>query len=201
MAKSEDEKDLKQADIEEEAEAKEFADADQTQEEAKDKSEETQAESVEEPAVDPLADLQAALEKKDDELLRAQAEIQNIQSRNAREIQNIRKYDGQKLAEAILPVVDNLERALAVEVGDDDQVAQIHKGVEITLKTLKQALTTNGIQEVGQVGDDFDPNTMQGVQSVPAEGEIKADQVATVLQKGYVLQDRVIRPAMVAVAQ
>ncbi|GAP00223.1 nucleotide exchange factor GrpE [Fructobacillus ficulneus] len=194
MAKSKDEKDLKQteADITEETEAEDFAAADQ--------SEEGQA-PEEEVEVDPVAELKEALAAKDDELLRAQAEMQNIQTRNAREMQNVRKYDGQKLAEAILPVVDNLERALAVEVDGDAQVEQIHKGVEITLKTLKQALTTNGIQEVGQVGDDFDPATMQGVQSVPAEGEIKADQVAQVLQKGYVLQDRVIRPAMVAVAQ
>ncbi|MBS9338066.1 nucleotide exchange factor GrpE [Fructobacillus sp. M2-14] len=150
---------------------------------------------------DQVAELKEALEKKDDELLRAQAEIQNIQTRNAREIANIRKYDGQKLAESILPVVDNLERALAVETDGDDKVAQIHKGVEITLKTMKAALTEHGIEEVGKVGDDFDPNTMQGVQSVPAEGDVKADQVAAVLQKGYKLQDRVIRPAMVAVAQ
>ncbi|MCO0832503.1 nucleotide exchange factor GrpE [Fructobacillus sp. W13] len=150
---------------------------------------------------DPVAELKDALAKKDDELLRAQAEMQNIQTRNAREIANIRKYDGQKLAESILPVVDNLERALAVETDGDEKVAQIHKGVEITLKTMKAALTEHGIVEVGQVGDDFDPNTMQGVQSVPAEGDVKADQVAAVLQKGYMLQDRVIRPAMVAVAQ
>ncbi|GAP02615.1 molecular chaperone GrpE [Fructobacillus pseudoficulneus] len=196
MAKSKEEKDLKQADITEETEAEEVLD--DTEETA---TTEKAQEADQEVEADPTAALKDELAEKDDALLRAQAEIQNIQARNAREIQNIRKYDGQKLAEAILPVVDNLERALAVEVGDDDQVAQIHKGVEITLKTLKQALTTNGIQEVGQVGDDFDPNTMQGVQSVPAEGEIKADQVAQVLQKGYVLQDRVIRPAMVAVAQ
>ncbi|MBS9334614.1 nucleotide exchange factor GrpE [Fructobacillus sp. M1-13] len=151
--------------------------------------------------VDPMADLKQQLADKEDAVLRAQAEIQNIQTRNARELANIRKYDGQKLAEAILPVVDNLERALAVETDGNEQVAQIHKGVEITLKTLKSALDANGIKEVGQVGDEFDPNTMQGVQTVPVEGELKADQVANVLQKGYMLQDRVIRPAMVAVAQ
>ncbi|MBS9337192.1 nucleotide exchange factor GrpE [Fructobacillus parabroussonetiae] len=179
----------------------EIKDEEEAQDFAGENPEEVTSESTEAEEVDPLADMKQQLADKDDDLLRAQAEIQNIQTRNARELANIRKYDGQKLAEAILPVVDNLERALAVDVDGDDKVAQIHKGVEITLKTLKSALTANGIEEVGQVGDDFDPQTMQGVQTVPAEDDQKADQVANVLQKGYVLQDRVIRPAMVAVTQ
>ncbi|MDF7637062.1 nucleotide exchange factor GrpE [Leuconostocaceae bacterium ESL0958] len=160
--------------------------------------------STEEPAVEAdsaLAAAQEALQEKEDALLRAQAEIQNIQTRNARELANIRKYDGQKLAEAILPVVDNLERALAIESDGDAQVDQVQKGVAITLKTLKTALEQQGIQPVGQVGEAFDPNSMQGVQTVPATDDLAADQVAEVLQKGYLLHDRVIRPAMVVVAQ
>ncbi|MBS9336101.1 nucleotide exchange factor GrpE [Fructobacillus papyrifericola] len=192
MAKENQEEQVQEEEIQAEEEAQDFAG--ENPEGVKPEKEE----SVEK---DPVADMKQQLADKEDDLLRAQAEIQNIQTRNAREMANIRKYDGQKLAEAILPVVDNLERALAVEVDGDEQVAQIHKGVEITLKTLKSALTQNGIVEVGQVGDDFDPQTMQGVQTVPAEGKLKADQVASVLQKGYMLHDRVIRPAMVAVAQ
>ncbi|MFC4760429.1 nucleotide exchange factor GrpE [Fructobacillus durionis] len=192
MAKKNQEDQVEEQEIQEEEKAQDFAG------ENPEKKPEEKAEAKE---ADPMAELKQQLSDKDDALLRAQAEIQNIQTRNAREMANIRKYDGQKLAEAILPVVDNLERALAVDAEGDDKVAQIHKGVQITLKTLKSALTANGIQEVGQVGDDFDPQTMQGVQTVPAEGELKADQVAAVLQKGYMLQDRVIRPAMVAVAQ
>lgn len=192
MAKKNQEDKVEEQEIQEEEKAQDFAGENQ---EAKPE------EKAEEKEADPMAELKQQLSEKDDALLRAQAEIQNIQTRNAREMANIRKYDGQKLAEAILPVVDNLERALAVDAEGDEKVAQIHKGVQITLKTLKSALTANGIQEVGQVGDDFDPQTMQGVQTVPAEGELKADQVAAVLQKGYMLQDRVIRPAMVAVAQ
>ena len=192
MAKKNQEDKVEEQEIQEEEKAQDFA-GENPEAKPEEKAEEKEA--------DPMAELKQQLSEKDDALLRAQAEIQNIQTRNAREMANIRKYDGQKLAEAILPVVDNLERALAVDAEGDDKVAQIHKGVQITLKTLKSALTANGIQEVGQVGDDFDPQTMQGVQTVPAEGELKADQVAAVLQKGYMLQDRVIRPAMVAVAQ
>ncbi|MCK8638079.1 nucleotide exchange factor GrpE [Fructobacillus fructosus] len=192
MAKKDQEQQIDEQEILEEEKAQDFAG---------ENPEKVQEDSKQEDETNPLDELKKQLADKDDALLRAQAEIQNIQTRNAREMANVRKYDGQKLATAILPVVDNLERALAVDAGDDEKVAQVHKGVQITLKTLKAALTENGIVEVGQVGDDFDPQTMQGVQTVPAEGELKADQVASVLQKGYTLQDRVIRPAMVAVAQ
>ncbi|CAH1850299.1 nucleotide exchange factor GrpE [Convivina intestini] len=153
-------------------------------------------------ADDQIAQLEKQVGELEDQLLRSQAEVQNIQQRNAREISNIRKYDGQRLATAVVPVVDNLERALAVEDAEDEIALQIKKGVEMTLKTLRQALTDNGITETGKVGEEFDPNTMQGIQSVSADevDDVEADQVARVLQKGYLLHDRVIRPAMVVVA-
>ncbi|GMA70618.1 protein GrpE [Leuconostoc litchii] len=135
----------------------------------------------------------------EEKLLRSQAEIQNIQQRNAREMQNIRKYDGQKLASAVLPAVDNLERALQVEA-NDEVAKQIKTGVEMTLKTLTQALIDNGITSTGEVGEAFDPTKHQAIQSVDST-DVDSDQIAQVLQKGYVLQDRVIRPAMVAVAK
>ncbi|CAH1853550.1 nucleotide exchange factor GrpE [Convivina praedatoris] len=153
-------------------------------------------------ADDQIAQLEKQVGDLEDQLLRSQAEVQNIQQRNAREISNIRKYDGQRLATAVLPVVDNLERALAVEDAEDEIALQIKKGVEMTLKTLRQALVDNGITETGKVGEEFDPNTMQGIQNVSADevDDVEADQVARVLQKGYLLHDRVIRPAMVVVA-
>ena len=99
----------------------------------------------------------------------------------------------------MLPAVDNLERALAVEA-DDAVAKQIKTGVEMTLKTLTQALTDNGIAATGKVGDTFDPTKHQAIQSVDSD-EVEVDQIAQVLQKGYTLQDRVLRPAMVAVAK
>lgn len=146
--------------------------------------------------IDKLTEQVNNLEEK---LLRSQAEIQNIQQRNARELQNVRKYDGQKLASAVLPAVDNLERALQVEANDEVS-KQIKTGVEMTLKTLNQALTDNGITSTGEIGESFDPTKHQAIQSVESD-EVESDQIAQVLQKGYILQDRVIRPAMVAVAK
>lgn len=135
----------------------------------------------------------------EDQLLRSQAEIRNMQQRQAREIQNVRKYDGQKLASAVLPAVDNLERALLVE-SKDAVAQQIKTGVEMTLKTLVQALTDNGISATGEVGENFDPTKHQAIQSVSSD-KVDSDQIASVLQKGYILQDRILRPAMVAVAK
>lgn len=146
-----------------------------------------------------IADLEAKVAELEDKLLRSQAEIQNIQQRHAREVQNVRKYDGQKLAGAVLPAVDNLERALQVEA-DDAVTKQIKTGVEMTLKTLVQALADNGISATGEVGEVFDPTKHQAIQSVESE-DVASDEIAAVLQKGYMIQDRVLRPAMVAVAK
>ena len=154
---------------------------------------------VESSEASQIADLEAKVAELEDKLLRSQAEIQNIQQRHAREVQNVRKYDGQKLAGAVLPVVDNLERALQVEA-DDTVTKQIKTGVEMTLKTLVQALADNGISATGEVGEAFDPTKHQAIQSVASE-DVASDEIAAVLQKGYMIQDRVLRPAMVAVAK
>lgn len=154
---------------------------------------------VENSEASQIADLEAKVAELEDKLLRSQAEIQNIQQRHAREVQNVRKYDGQKLAGAVLPAVDNLERALQVEA-DDTVTKQIKTGVEMTLKTLVQALADNGISATGEVGEAFDPTKHQAIQSVASE-DVASDEIAAVLQKGYMIQDRVLRPAMVAVAK
>ena len=155
---------------------------------------ETTTESV----ADEIADLKQQLSDADDKFLRAQAEMQNMQTRLAKEQAQALKYANQKLGLAVLPALDNLERALQVEA-DDDASEQLKKGVEMVFGTLKQALSDNGIKEVGQVGETFDPNYAQAIQSVPADDEHPADTIASVMQKGYMLEDRVIRPAIVAV--
>ena len=129
--------------------------------------------------VDQISDLEAKVSEAEDKYLRAHAEMQNI-------------------AQSILPAVDNLERALQVEA-DDDSAQQIKTGVEMVYKTLISALEEHDVKAVGKAGEAFDPNFHQAIQSVPADDDHPADTIATVLQKGYVLADRVIRPAMVAV--
>ena len=133
-----------------------------------------------------------------DKYIRAQAEIVNMRRRNEKEQASLLKYDGQKLAKAILPALDNLERALTVEAEHSEQLL---KGVEMVQKDLLKALKENNIAEIEADGQKFDPNLHQAVQTVPADDDHPADTGVKVFQKGYILKDRVLRPAMVVVAQ
>jgi len=160
--------------------------------------------TTEQTAVDPrdqqIIDLKAQLGQKDDQLLRAQAEIANMQNRNKKEQAAMIKYDGQSLAKDVLPVLDNLERALATEA-DAEAAQQLKKGVEMVYGHLQTALKNHGVTEVPADGEKFDPNVHQAVQTVPVDDDHAADTVVQVLQKGYLLKDRTLRPAMVVVAQ
>lgn len=147
-----------------------------------------------------VEDLKAQVDEKDNQFLRAEAEIQNMTKRFNNERSQLAKYDGQSLATSILPVLDNLKRALEIEVSDDSG-KQLKKGIQMVHDHLEKALTDHGIKEVDALGKPFDPNTQQAVQTVPVSGDQKADTVVKVLQAGYVLKDRVLRPAMVVVAQ
>lgn len=147
-----------------------------------------------------VAELEVQLAEMEDKFLRSQAEIANMHTRFKKEQETMLKYEGTKLAKAIIPAVDNLERALEVPA-DGEAAEKIKTGVEMVLKTVIQALDDNDIKVVGVAGETFDPNFHQAIQTVPADDEHPADTIVMVLQKGYVLKDRVIRPAMVSVAQ
>lgn len=138
----------------------------------------------------------------EDKYLRAQAEIQNLQARFAKEQVNWRTYDGSRLAESLLPAIDNLERALQV-TADDEASKQLKTGVEMVYKSINAALEENNIQAFGEIGDRFDPNIHQAIQTVEItdDKKQKAETIAQVMQKGYKISDRTIRTAMVAVYQ
>ncbi|BDZ31037.1 nucleotide exchange factor GrpE [Lactiplantibacillus sp. WILCCON 0030] len=154
--------------------------------------------------VDPreaqIAALKQQLDQKDDQLLRTQAELVNMQNRFKKEQASIIKYDGQTLAKDVLPVLDNLERALAT-AATDETAKQLKKGVEMVYGHLQEALKKNSVTEVPADGEKFDPNVHQAVQTVPADKDHPAETVVQVLQKGYLFKDRTLRPAMVVVAQ
>lgn len=153
---------------------------------------------------DELSELEKVTAEKaalEDQYLRAQAEIANITKRNRSEREMLQKYRSQDLAKKLLSSIDNLERALATEV-TDDQGASLKKGVEMVLESLLNALKEEGIEEIPATkGTAYDPNVHHGVQTVPASEELPADTIVEVFQKGYKLHDRVLRPAMVIVAQ
>lgn len=147
-----------------------------------------------------IGQLQKQFDEAQDKYLRAEAEIQNMTARFKKEQAQLMKYDGQSLAKAILPVMDNLKRALAIEV-DDESGEQLKKGIQMVHDHLEEALTANSVIEIDALGQKFDPTLHQAVQSVAVQGDQKPDTVVQVLQAGYQLKDRVLRPAMVVVAQ
>lgn len=135
-----------------------------------------------------------------DQVYRLSAEISNIQKRNAKERQDAAKYRSQSLAQNLLTVIDNLERALAIEV-ESDQAQNLKKGVEMAYEGFLFALKEEGIEVIEAEGQPFDPMKHHAVQTVPAEEGQASDVVVQVFQKGYMLKDRVLRPAMVIVSQ
>lgn len=147
-----------------------------------------------------LASLQADLSAKEDQIMRLSAEIQNMHRRNQTERESASKYRSQNLAKGILPAIDNLERALELAQNDESS-QQLVKGIEMVHASLLQALAEEGIEVIDPKGETFDPNFHQSVSAVPAEEGQQAEEVVAVFQKGYVLKDRVLRPAMVTIAQ
>lgn len=136
----------------------------------------------------------------EDKYLRAEAEMANMQTRYKKEQEQLLKYQSQRLATAVLPVIDNLNRALEIEV-DDEASKNLKQGVEMVAKDLSKAFTDNEITKIESLGKKFDPTLHQAVKSVPAEDGQEPETIVEVFQDGYMLKDRVLRPAMVVVAQ
>ncbi|AMB93067.1 nucleotide exchange factor GrpE [Aerococcus christensenii] len=200
MAKT-DEKLKQEAVTEEKVEAKEEKE-DVLEETAECEEEKTslEEEGAEEPQEDELTQLEQALQEKEEQVLRLSAEIANIQRRHKTEVQNAAKYRSQSLATQMLSSIDNLERALAIEA-DDEASENMKRGIQMVLESMQHAFKEEGIEEINPKGEIFDPNFHQSVSSVPLEEGQEANTVVEVYQKGYVLKDRVLRPAMVVVAQ
>ncbi len=143
-----------------------------------------------------LAELQAKNAELADLYLRAQADVQNARRRADEEIAKSRKFAVEGFAESLLPVVDSLEAGLAMANANAEQ---LREGSEATLRQLKSALERNKVVEVNPAaGTKFDPSQHQAISMVPAEQE--ANTVVSVLQKGYLIAERVLRPALVTVA-
>ena len=143
-----------------------------------------------------VATLQAKNSELSDSYLRAKAETENARRRADDEISKARKFALESFAESLLPVTDSLEAALVIV---DATPEQIREGAQATLKQLKSALERNRVIEINPAnGSKFDPHQHQAISMVPAEQE--ANTVVNVLQKGYLIADRVLRPALVTVS-
>ncbi len=148
------------------------------------------------PAAPPAPDFEARLAEMSDAYLRAKAEGENIRRRADEEVSKARKFALEGFADSLLPVKDSLEAALAIPSATPEQLLE---GVHATLRQLSSALERNKVLEINPAaGTRFDPHQHQAISVVPAEQE--ANTVVTVLQKGYLIAERVLRPALVTVA-
>ncbi|HET7792862.1 MAG TPA: nucleotide exchange factor GrpE [Rhizobacter sp.] len=146
------------------------------------------------PSEQPSAE--ARLAEMSDAYLRAKAETENIRRRADEEIAKARKFAVEGFAESLLPVKDSLEAAIAIQAATPEQLLE---GVHATLRQLAQALERNKVIEINPpAGTRFDPHQHQAISMVPAEQE--ANTVVAVLQKGYLIAERVLRPALITVA-
>ena len=146
------------------------------------------------------AQLAETAKKEQDLLLRTRAEIDNIRRRTEQDVEKAHKFALEKFAKDILNTIDNLERALATPANiEDESIKALFDGVELTLKELLATVARFGVEPVGVVGEIFNPDLHQAISMQPTDG-FESNQITTVLQKGYLLNGRVIRPAMVMVA-
>ncbi|WP_250512193.1 nucleotide exchange factor GrpE [Caballeronia sp. INDeC2] len=142
-----------------------------------------------------LAEAQATIAALKEDFLRAKAETENVRRRSQDDVAKAHKFAIENFAENLLPVLDSLEAALADQSSD---LAKVREGVELTLRQLTGALEKGRVVALNPVGEKFDPHRHQAISMVPAEQD--PNTVVTVLQKGYVIADRVLRPALVTVA-
>jgi len=161
--------------------------------------EEVQAEAAETPseADSKLADLEAKYNELENRYLRLQADFDNSRSRARLDAEAAQKYRAQSLASDLLTALDNFERATKVEA-DNEQTKALLSGMDMVYKGLLEALNKEGITPIETVGKEFDPHLHQAVMQVE-DDSFEANVVVEEFQKGYMLKDRVLRPAMVKV--
>ena len=147
-----------------------------------------------------IARLEDAVSSAHDEALRAQAEAQNTIRRAEQDVEKARKFALERFCNELLPVVDNLERALEAAEGEEEILKPIAEGVELTLKSFLDALQKFSIEPVSPQGEPFDPQLHQAMTMVE-NGEVEPNTVIAVMQKGYTLNGRLVRPAMVMVSK
>lgn len=175
-----------------------------------DKEQELHADAVTEAAdvVDPrderIAELETQLkelqQRERDSLLRAKAEVENIRRRTEQDVEKAHKFALEKFAAELLPVVDNLERALAQGDKSNTELVAMIEGVELTLKSLLDAVRKFGINVVGDTNVPFNPEVHQAMTMMESD-QHEPNHVMMVMQKGYTLNGRLLRPAMVAVSK
>lgn len=154
--------------------------------------------SVDEEVIDPLKILEEKVLELEKEKQYNAAEIINIRQRYARERNALVKFAGMNLAFNMLPVVDNLEKALTIENNDSEKFIE---GVNMTLKRLKSSLEDEGVVKIEAKGEKFDPSFMEAIATIPSPNGEEEGMVIEIIEQGYMFHDRILRPVKVIVSE
>jgi molecular chaperone GrpE len=164
-------------------------------------TDDAESQDQDEPSLEEaLGQLQADLITAKDDVLRAHADAQNVKRRAEQDVEKARKFALEQFCKELLPVIDNLERALETAPADEPVVKPIAEGVELTLKSFADAFARFKIEAVNPLGEPFDPQFHQAM-SMVENADVEPNTVTLVMQKGYTLHGRLVRPAMVMVSK
>ena len=150
--------------------------------------------------LEQIAALKDEVASAQEQVLRASAEVQNARRRAEQDVEKAHKFALDKFVNDMLPVADNLERALEASSQNQEAIAPLIEGVELTLKTLIDGLKRHKVEPINPVGEPFDPQVHQAMSMVP-DPNSEPNTVLNVFQKGYTLNERLVRPAMVVVSK
>ncbi|PHM23907.1 nucleotide exchange factor GrpE [Xenorhabdus budapestensis] len=165
------------------------------------KADATETENVVDPRVAELEEeLKQAQSRERDAILRARAEVDNIRRRAEQDVEKAHKFALERFANELLPVIDNLERALEVADRTNETLVPMIEGIELTLKSFIDAVGKFGIEVVSDINVPFNPEVHQAMTMMESD-QHEPNQVMLVMQKGYTLNGRLLRPAMVAVSK
>ncbi|MCB1666074.1 MAG: nucleotide exchange factor GrpE [Pseudomonadales bacterium] len=168
---------------------------------AQDVNEAQDAQSPLEEALQKLAQAEMVMAHQKDEVLRVQAEMQNLRRRTEQDVEKAHKFGQERMSTELLAVMDNLERALQVNVDrENESVKALLQGVELTLKSFVDCFRKFGIEQIDPLGEPFDPQLHQAM-AMQENPNVEPNTVTAVMQKGYSLHGRVLRPAMVMVSK
>ena len=180
----------------------EHEDLSEALEAAKEEAQSAETESGE-GEVSEVEALKAQVQEFQEQMLRSQAEMQNVRRRAEIDVEKAHKFALEKFVKELLPVADSLEKAVESTEGHEESgelVASIREGVEMTLSLFMSSLKKFNVEQINPVGEPFDPQQHEAMSMVPAPGA-EPNSVVAVVQKGYLLNGRVVRPAMVMVAK
>jgi len=147
-----------------------------------------------------LLQAQAKIQEYWDQIMRLRAEMENNRKRAERDIENAHKYALKGFVENLLPVVDSMEMGQAAAAADNATLASIQEGLDLTTNMFVQVLQRSGLEQINPLGEKFDPERHQAISMIDVEGA-ESNSIVEVMQSGFLLNERLIRPAMVVVAR